>query len=105
MDEAVDEGDDTRGIWEDLAPVSERLVGGHDDRFSNVMAARHDFEEQVGVPVSIGEIADLINLCGDAQDLSAAQPPQTALDSAGAVSGSQGVAHDAGGGEEHAVAA
>ncbi|MFT6817474.1 MAG: hypothetical protein ACJATT_001281 [Myxococcota bacterium] len=102
MDEAVDEGDDTRGIWEDLAPVSERLVGGHDDRFSNVMAARHDFEEQVGVPVSIGEIADLINLCGDAQDLWAAQ---TALDSAGAVFGSQGVAHDAGGGEEHAVAA
>jgi len=60
VDEAVDQGDDTGGVGEDLAPFGKRAVGG-DEGGLGLVAARDDLEEQVGVAVGVAEIADLVD--------------------------------------------
>ena len=64
VDEAVDQGDDTGGIGEDLAPFGEGAVG-RDEGGLGLVAARDDLKEQIGVTVGVGQIADLVDLCGD----------------------------------------
>ena len=59
MDEAVDEGDDAGGVGEHVVPFAEDLVGGQDDGTLQVSAG-DDLEQQVGVAVVIGEVADLV---------------------------------------------
>lgn len=49
VDEAVDESNDAGGVSKDLAPLRERLVGAEQHGLLRFVAARHDFEEQVGV--------------------------------------------------------
>ena len=58
--EAVDERDDTSGVGEDLASLGEGSVGGDQGGFL-LVAARDDLEEQVGMVVGIGEVADLVD--------------------------------------------
>ena len=60
VDEAVHEGDDAGGVGEDLAPFGERPIGG-DERALSLVAATDEFEQQIGMAVGIGEIADLID--------------------------------------------
>ena len=60
VDEAVDQGDDAGGVGEDLAPLGKGAVGG-DEGGLGLVAARDDLEEQVGVAVGVGQIADLVD--------------------------------------------
>ena len=56
VDQAIDQGDDAGGIWKDLAPFGEGPVGG-DDR----AVVTDEFEQQIGMAMGIGEIADLVD--------------------------------------------
>ncbi len=60
VDEAVDQGDDAGGVGEDLVPFGEGAVGGDQGAFG-LVAAADQFEQQVGVAVGVGEIADLVD--------------------------------------------
>ena len=60
VDQAVDQGDDAGGIWKDLAPFGEGPVGG-DDRAVVLLTAADEFEQQIGMAIGIGEIADLVD--------------------------------------------
>src|SRR5262249_2833064 len=60
MNEAIDEGDDAGSVGEHLVPFDERTVGG-DERARLLVAARDELEEEVGVAVGVGEIADLLD--------------------------------------------
>jgi hypothetical protein len=60
MHEAVHEGDDASGVGEDLAPACKYLVRCHDGAVV-LIAAADELEEQVGVAVGVGEVADLID--------------------------------------------
>jgi len=60
MDKAVDEGDDTGSIGEDLAPLGEGPIGG-DDGAGLLIAATDELEQEVGMTIGVGEIADLID--------------------------------------------
>ena len=62
MDEAVDQGDHAGGVGEDLAPFGEGAVGG-DQRALLLVAAVNELEQQIGMTVGIGEVADLIESC------------------------------------------
>src|SRR5277367_3806767 len=59
MDDALDECRGTGGVWEDGVPVLEGEVGGHDEALLFVASA-DELEEQVGVSVVEGEVADLV---------------------------------------------
>ena len=52
VDQAIDERDDAGGIWEDLAPLGEWSVGGHQGR-GLLVAAADQLEHEVGVTVGI----------------------------------------------------
>ena len=71
MHEAVDEGDDARGVGEHLVPFSEGLVGGEHDRAA-LIATRDDLEEQVGIAVVVGQVSHLI----DTQEVRAGEASQ-----------------------------
>ena len=60
--QAIDQRDDTGGVGEDLAPLGEGAVGGNQGGLLFVAAA-DEFEQQVGVAVGVGQVADLIELC------------------------------------------
>ena len=60
VDQAIDQGDDAGGIWKDLAPFGEGPVGG-DDRAVVLVTATDEFEQQIGMAIGIGEIADLVD--------------------------------------------
>ncbi len=59
MHQSVDDGDDAGGVGEHLAPFGERSVGGEDSRFELVTAV-DDVEQQIGVAIRVGEIANFI---------------------------------------------
>jgi hypothetical protein len=63
VQEAIDESDDAGGVGEGVLPLDEGLVGGEDDRAVFVTMG-DDLEEEVGVAGVVGEIADLVDLCG-----------------------------------------
>ena len=56
LDEAVDEGDDAGGAWEDGVPLLEYEVGG-DDGSALLVAATDDVVEQVGGARVAGQIS------------------------------------------------
>ena len=60
VDQAVDQGDNACGIWKDLAPFGEGPVGG-DDRAVVLVTATDEFEQQIGMAIGIGELADLVD--------------------------------------------
>jgi len=60
MHEAIDDGDDAGGVGEHRVPFGKDAVGGH-DRGLGFVAPVHDLEQQVGVAVGIGEVADLVD--------------------------------------------
>src|SRR5215470_16414336 len=80
MNEAIDEGDDAGSVGEHLVPFDERTVGG-DERARLLVAARDELEEEVGVAVGVGEVADLID-DEKARTYVAAQAPAASLSSA-----------------------
>jgi hypothetical protein len=59
LGEAVDEGDDAGGAWEDSAPLLKGQVGGDDGR-AVLVAAADDVEEDVGGAAVAGQIAQLV---------------------------------------------
>ena len=61
MDEAVDEGDDAGGVWKDLAPFGEGLVGAEQYAAVCIVATCDDLEEEVGVAAVVREVADLVD--------------------------------------------
>ena len=69
VDEAIDQGDDAGGVGEDLAPFCERAVGGDHGALVLVTAA-DELEQQIGMAVGIGEVADLV----DGQDSRRMEP-------------------------------
>ena len=60
MDQSVDNGYDAGGIREHLAPFGKRAVGGHDGRLEFVTAI-NDVEQQIGMTVGVGKVANLID--------------------------------------------
>ena len=60
MDQAVDQGNDTRGIGKYLRPFCERLVGGYQRAFLLVPTV-DQFEQQVGMAIRVGQVADFID--------------------------------------------
>jgi len=75
VDEAIDERDDTGGVGEDFAPFSERPVGGN-QRTLMLVATADELEQQIGVAVGIGEVADLIDGEEIGTGIVAQPPPQ-----------------------------
>ena len=59
MDETIDEGDDTGGVGEDLIPFAEGAIG-RDEGAHVLIAARDQLEEEVGMTIGVGEVADLV---------------------------------------------
>ena len=60
MDQPVDQGDHATGAGEDFAPFREGFVGA-DQRALLLMSAVDEFEQQIGMPVRVGQIADLVD--------------------------------------------
>jgi hypothetical protein len=60
MDQAIDEGNDTSGIGKYFRPFCERLVGGYQRAFLLVPTV-DQFEQQVGMAVRVGQVADFID--------------------------------------------
>ena len=60
VDQPIDQGDDSGGVGKDLVPLAERSVGGDEDGFF-LVATADDLEQQVGVAIGVGEVADLID--------------------------------------------
>ena len=58
--EAVDEGDQRRGVGEDRGPVLEGEVGRDEGGAGGFVAGIQDAVEQVGGLVVEGEVADLV---------------------------------------------
>ena len=58
--EPVDEGDHTGGVGEDVVPFTEDFVGGQNDGALEVSTG-DDLEQEVGVAVVIGQVADLVD--------------------------------------------
>jgi len=81
VDEAVDERDGAGGVWKDFGPLAEGLVGAEHDGLLGVVAARDDFEEEVGVAVAVREVADLVDAQKPGQDVA----PQAAPERSGAL--------------------
>src|SRR5215471_14335592 len=99
MNEAIDEGDDAGSVGEHLVPFDERTVGG-DDRARLLVAARDELEEEVGVAVGVGEVADLIDYEEARAYIAAQAPAQCGI----AVERGETAEHVAGGGEQHGMA-
>src|SRR4051794_41927788 len=60
MDKTVDQRDDAGRGGKDLMPFGEGAVGS-DDGALGLVAAADEFEHQVGMPVGVGEVADLVD--------------------------------------------
>ena len=61
--EPIDDGLGEPGVGEDLRPLAEGEVGGHDQRGAFV-AFGEDLEDELGGAVGEGEVAELVDLCG-----------------------------------------
>ena len=99
MDEAVDQRGDASGGWKDLVPFGEAAVGG-DHGALLLVAAADEFEQEIGVAVGIGEVADLI----DDEELGACVMAQPAAQSGIAVERGEIAKHLARAGEHDGVA-
>ena len=62
MHEAIDERNDAPGIGEHLRPGGERLIRCHEGALEFVASVRQ-LEEQISVPIGVGQVADFIDLC------------------------------------------
>ena len=60
MDESVDEGDDTGGGGEHVAPFGEGFIG-RDENGRGEVPAGDDLEEEVGIAVVVVEVSDLVD--------------------------------------------
>src|SRR6266850_2380208 len=99
MGQAVDEGDDGCGVGEDVVPLGEGLVGG-DEGWDLEIATADDLEEEVGVAMVVGEVAQLV----DHQELGACVAAEAELEQMGAVPLGQVGQEGTGGGEQDGVA-
>ena len=100
VDEAVDEGDHTSGVGEDVVPFPERFVGGEDNG-AVLISARDDLEEEVGIAVVIGEIAELVDTKDSGLGVAAKAPGKRRI----GVLGGEVVEHIGGGGKAGGKAA
>ncbi len=64
MDHAIDEGGRGGGVGEDGRPVAEGQVRGEDETLPTFVAAADNLEEKIRRAGVVGEIPDLIDLCG-----------------------------------------
>lgn len=94
VQEAIDEGDDAGGVGEDLVPLGEGAVGG-DDGAPELVAAVGEFEQQIGVAVGVGEVAELV----DAEQVEGGEVAQTARQGGGGVGGGEFAEQGAGAAE------
>ena len=66
VEEPVEQGDGEDGIGEVLVPLVEAFFGGEEDRFLGLVTLVDDLEQEGGVGLLEGEVADLVELCGAA---------------------------------------
>ncbi len=59
VDEAVDGGECHGGIWEDLSPLAEGLVGG-DHQGAALVACADEFEENRGFGLILGDVSEVV---------------------------------------------
>jgi hypothetical protein len=98
VDQAIDQGNDTSGVWKDLAPFGERPIGG-DERAVVLVPAADELEQQVGMAIGIGKISDLI----DHQKAGLGIVPQAPAQGGIAVERGELAEQLAGAGEQHGV--
>jgi len=98
VDQAIDQGDHAGGVGEDLLPLGEGAVGG-DQRALVLIAARDQFEHQVGVSVGVRQVPDLV----DRQELRTGIVVQAATQRGIAVQGSKVAEELARGGEQRGL--
>ena len=60
MDDAVDQRHHAGGVREHLGLLGERTIHGEQQALGFVATA-NDLEEQVGVSITVGEVADLVD--------------------------------------------
>ena len=60
MDQAIDHGHHTTGVRKHLRPLRERLVGRNQGT-PLLVAAVDQLEEQIGMTIRVGKVADLID--------------------------------------------
>ena len=59
MNEAVDGGEGHGGVWEDLAPFAERLVGG-DEGGAAFVAGADQLEEDGGLGLVLRDVGEVV---------------------------------------------
>jgi hypothetical protein len=59
MDEAVDDSDRHRLIWEDLTPLAKRLIGG-DEKGSPLVAGANELKEHAGFGLVFGDVGEVV---------------------------------------------
>ena len=84
MDQPVDERDDASGIAEHLVPLGKRPVRSNDGALL-LVAPVGQFEQQVGLAVGVGEVANLV----DAQQVEAGVVAQPTVKGESAAEGGQ----------------
>src|SRR6516225_4629806 len=60
VDQAIDKGNDARGIGKYLAPFGEWPIGG-DKRAVLLVPATDELEQQVSMTIGIGQVTDLVD--------------------------------------------
>ena len=99
VDEAIDQGDDAGGVGEYFAPLCEGAVGCHHGALVFITPA-DEFEQQVGMAVGVGQVANLV----DDQQAGACVMVQAPSQRGIAVEGGEVAQQLAGAGEQHGVA-
>jgi hypothetical protein len=71
VEESVEESDGEDAVGEDVTPLPEALIGGEDDGLLGLIALVDDLEEEGGVGLLEGQVADLVQdeYLGPDQDL------------------------------------
>src|SRR5215211_5240471 len=59
MNKAIDDGEGHRLVWEDLAPLSERLVGG-DQQGPPLVSGADQLEQDAGFGLILGDIGEVV---------------------------------------------
>src|SRR5690606_29522781 len=98
VDDAIDERGGAGRVREDGGPLLEREVGGEHEALSLVTTA-DDLEEEIGVAVIEGEIAELV----DDEEALLGVVPEAPLEAATGLLGAEIEEHLRGGGEQHRV--
>ena len=99
MDEPIDERNHAPGVGKHLRPRGERLVRGH-ERALDLITPVQQLEEQIGMAVGVGQVADFVDAEKIGRGVMAQAPSQCRV----GLHGRQIAKHEPGSGEQNRVA-